>query len=329
MAAIYGNGAPSHSHYVQSTSLTQYAGGLVSLALVAGVCVWGYQLIQRDVSEIPVVKAADSAMRVAPQNAGGEIAEHAGLSVNEVAGVGEAAGPSETLVVATPQQVLTQEDFDVGPMAEADEVTAADVAPQLGVEIAAPADTGLSSILPSELDAVATEVAAIEAAPTPTDVSAMVDALVGDTPAFAELAPVAEAAPLVIDASIPGVKVSLRPAVRPAAVVTLASAPVVDTPTAVSAALVEAAVPATAAANVVVQLGAFSSESVAAEEWSRLSGQFTSFMGDKTREIQQASSAGVTFYRLRTSGFADVAAARRFCETLKAGNAECTPLVLR
>ena len=41
------------------TTLTNTAGALVSLALIAGIGVWGYKLFVRDVSGIPVVRAAE------------------------------------------------------------------------------------------------------------------------------------------------------------------------------------------------------------------------------------------------------------------------------
>ena len=40
-------------------NLTNFAGAAVSLALIAGVSVWGYKLVMRDVSGIPVVRAAE------------------------------------------------------------------------------------------------------------------------------------------------------------------------------------------------------------------------------------------------------------------------------
>ena len=52
-------------------------------------------------------------------------------------------------------------------------------------------------------------------------------------------------------------------------------------------------------------------------------------MQGKERVIQEATAGGTTFFRLRAGGFAEDAAARRFCETLLAGNAECTPVVVR
>jgi len=45
--------------------------------------------------------------------------------------------------------------------------------------------------------------------------------------------------------------------------------------------------------------------------------------------IQQASSGGSAFYRLRAHGFDDLAASRRFCAALMAQNAPCIPVTVR
>jgi len=81
-------------------NMTNFAGALVSLALIAGVSVWGYKLVMRDVSGIPVVRATAGEMRVRPEEPGGQLALNTGLSVNEVAAAGEAAPPADRLVLA-------------------------------------------------------------------------------------------------------------------------------------------------------------------------------------------------------------------------------------
>ena len=59
-------------------------GAVVSLALVAGLGVWGYKLTVRDVSGVPVVRALEGPMRVLPTDPGGKLATHQGLAVNAV-----------------------------------------------------------------------------------------------------------------------------------------------------------------------------------------------------------------------------------------------------
>lgn len=344
--AIYDERDHSPS-FVQSGSLVNYAGAAVSLALVVGVSVWGYQLIMRDVSGIPVVRAVEGAMRVAPQAPGGEIATHAGLSVNDVAGVGEAAGPSDSLLLAPATTDLAEEDLRVEPLAEADEVVPA-------------ADVVTEQQIPTALE---TAISSDNAGPLTTEgILALADQIAGTAAPLTALAEGEDVAPTVsvdgevvatvetIDPSVPGVSESLRPTIRPARA-TAVSAPapaapvltvtqpapapitqVADTSTAVAAALAEATIATNGTLPVgtnLVQLGAYPSAENAASEWTRLSGLFADYMGGKDRVIQEATSGGSTFYRLRASGFAEAADARRFCATLQAANTDCIPVVVR
>lgn len=284
-------------------------GGLTSLALVVGVAVWGYKLAVRDVTGIPVIRAAEGPMRIAPEDPGGEITDHTGLSVNTVAAVGEAAPVPDRLVLAPPPVELTAED----------QPGVAGVAPTAVVPVSAPADTGLVSSDP-----------ALAEDPVATDLTlspeALADALVDGAAPLTDLepdtaAPVAEIVP-------GGVGRSLRPVPRPEmdamvlAAVASASAQLAASPDEID--------PATLAAGTrLVQLGAFDDAETARAEWARLETRFGDLMAGKARVIQMAESGGRSFYRLRAHGFADEADARRFCSALLAENAACVPTAHR
>lgn len=85
-------------------AIVNWSGAVMSLALIAGVLVWGYGLMVRDVSGIPVVRALDGPMRIAPEEPGGRQAAHRGLAVNAVAG-GEGAAPPPDQVALAPLPV--------------------------------------------------------------------------------------------------------------------------------------------------------------------------------------------------------------------------------
>lgn len=321
--AVYEDGVTGAQRAGQ---FVNYSGALVSLALMAGVGVWGYKLVVRDVSGIPVVRAVQGDMRVAPDNPGGEVALHTGLSVNEVAAVGEAAAPEDTLLLAPTTTQLADEDLQVQPLAEADEV--------------------LPAATPTEETAVAlTNPEAIEESLTSPlsadEMLALADRIAAGAVPLTDLAEGTDVAPttqvsgiVVIDTSIPGVTTSPAPPARPlglevaASALSNASAPA----TAASAAPSSEVAVSTASFPVgtnLVQLGAFPSPDAAADAWTQLGGTFSDYMTGKDRVIQVASSSGRTFYRLRATGFQDLADARRFCATLDAGNAECIPVVVR
>ena len=82
--------------------------GLWRLVLAMGL--WGYKLAVRDIAGVPVIRALEGPMRVAPDDPGGSIADHQGLSVNDVAAVGSVAAPSERVVLAPKPVELSLED---------------------------------------------------------------------------------------------------------------------------------------------------------------------------------------------------------------------------
>ena len=79
---------------------TNAAGAAVSVALMIGLTVWGYQLAVREARGVPVIPAEAGAMREAPVDPGGEQVAHQGLAVNTVAAVGEVAAPADRLMLA-------------------------------------------------------------------------------------------------------------------------------------------------------------------------------------------------------------------------------------
>ncbi|WP_210527570.1 SPOR domain-containing protein [Rubellimicrobium arenae] len=331
-------------------------GGILSLALVAGIGVWGYKLVLREVLGLPVVAAEEGPMRVVPADPGGEVMPSQGLAVNAIPAAGTAAPPSDVLMLAPPTPGLAAEDLEVvQTTAEAGEVVATDAPVTAGAASAelAPVTTITPSERPmtsDEVQAFADQISAASAA-TPVEPAAPADAAAPQVTVMApppEAAPTAAVAPAVeaakapaadapvevasaaitvIPATVPGVASAVLPPVRPArAVVETAKA---EVPAAAPA--TEAAAPAVsdavAAGTNMIQLGAYDSAEIAASEWERLQGRFGEFLGSKERVIQEAQSGGRTFFRLRATGFADHADARRLCAALTAEDADCIPVV--
>lgn len=306
----------------QLVTLTNVAGALVSLALVVGIGIWGYKLLVRDVSGIPVVKAAAGEMRVRPEDPGGQLAQHQGLSVNAVAAEGAAAKPADRLILApTPidleaeDQVMPASMVATAPQAEAE--SPLQKAPVLNTEkVAAAMETGNVEEIVAQLTAGVAPITALSA--DPEEVVATVTETV-----VAEVSAAERQVTALLDA--PGVRHSARPKLRPAvkAVVTPASL-TTDVP-----ATEEVDATTLPAGTRLAQLGAFDSPEVARQQWDQLSNRFDAYLADKKRIVQRASSGGRTFYRLRAMGFEDIADARRFCSALVAENADCIPVVTR
>ncbi len=333
---------------------------LVSLGLLVGVGVWGYRLVMRDVTGIPVVQALDGPMRLSPDDPGGEVALHTGLSVYEVAAEGGAAGPEDVLVLAPATSDLTEEDLSVQPTAEAAEDLAGTPGSTEATAEAAPTEALVADLA---TDATSEPVTSSDLADTSEQVDPTAPVAASDGPLTAEqilalaeqiasgttpLAPLEdEPAPEVetaingvptdviadiVPSSVPGVSASLRPKTRPETLSTSVSAAVTDSsadPDDVIDPVLLISTETIPAGTSLAQLGAFDSPEIAAQEWRRLNGRFTDFMAGKDRLIQQAERGGRTFYRLRARGFEDLADARRFCAALMAGNADCVPVVER
>jgi hypothetical protein len=300
------------------TTLTNIAGAAVSLALVAGIGVWGYNLVIRDVTGIPVVRAAQGEMRVRPEEPGGELARHQGLSVNVVAAEGSAGRPADQLRLAPKPVELEAEDQPVQVAMVAAKSQEAE-APLID------ASEAIRSGNVQDLVAQLTDgVAPLSGAGTEAKAAAdPVDAAVAMAMADTSVKPKVVKAVL----NAPGVRNSLRPRNRPAGGAVVTQAALQTAPVKASASEVD---PATLPAGTrMAQLGAFDSPEVAREQWDRLQGQFGPYLQGKDRVVQKATSGGRVFYRLRALGFEDIADARRFCSALVAENADCIPVVMR
>lgn len=299
--------------------MVNWAGALISVALILGVAIWGYRLAVRDVTGVPVVRALEGPMRIAPEDPGGRLASHQGLAVNAVAADGEAAPPADRLVLAPQPLDLSEEDetyaaLRAGPLRDAAALAAA-----------ADAEGPVNSALSEDPDAPA-----LEADEAHALALAIAEELSREGPPEV---PAAQSGATTAGA----VAVSRRPAARPARAATAASVAGV-TPAAAQPAASPA--PQTAAVQDInpdslpagtrlVQLGAFDDDASARREWERLSNQFSAYLQGKSRVIQAAESGGRTFYRLRAHGFADEADAQRFCSALLAEQAACIPVLIR
>lgn len=328
------------------------AGAVVSLALLVGVGVWGYQLLVRDVSGVPVVRAAEGPWRVAPENPGGQSADHQGLAVNEVAGQGSASGPVAQVALAPSPVGLEEEDVPgealtlVAPldMEDFEEELVLDASDELALAVPED-DFSEDEAQPVSMSIMTNRVE--EGAPTRpignATIQALADQIAADIEPMSAAAPAASApvktqvkpaepeaaAAPVIEG--PGVRRSLRPRTRPSDLVTVAArAPQESPATAAAASDAQEKDPSTLPAGTrLVQLGAYESAKIARQEWGRIAGKFGDFFDGKARVVQRAQSGGRTFYRLRAHGFEDLADARRFCAALVAEGPDCIPVVTK
>ncbi|MCB2115592.1 MAG: SPOR domain-containing protein [Rhodobacteraceae bacterium] len=305
------------------------AGALTSLALVAGLGVWGYNLAVRDVRGVPVIRALEGPARVAPENPGGELAVHQGLAVNQITADGTAAAAADRLTLAPKPAALGEEDAAMGRIAPGLESAAVPVAPDFAGTVTPPVPPM------AERDATLASLGREEPLPDGPTEPVLGDALTGSA---AEVG--------TVPAEVPGVAQSLRPPLRPAAGGTPVQAAAAEPAgsadydamaEAAAAAVAEALAPqeleipqsSLVAGTRLVQIGAYPSDADARLQWDKTAQRFGALMDGKRRVIEEASSGGSTFYRLRIEGFTDADDADRFCAALRADGAECVAAVVR
>ncbi len=282
-------------------ALLNWSGAALSLALLAGLGLWSWQLMVRDVSGVPVVRALEGPMRVAPEDVGGQQAQYQGLSVNQIAAgaPGDAGGE---IVLAPPPVSLRDEDAPLGSAANVTSEAAATPPPQRDAALVEAAWRPETASAPAESAAVPPppgSVTALEQSPRPPVRPAGLRRPAGTTDNAAPDEDIAMAVASSVAARIGprgGREVdpaSLRPGMR------------------------------------LVQLGTFPSEEAARDAWSTLSQRFRPYLDEYGRVIEAAHSGGSVFYRLRAHGFENEAEARGFCAILIDQNADCIPVLLR
>lgn len=291
------------------------AGAVTSVALVVGLAVWGYRLAVRDVSGIPVVRALEAPMRVAPAVPGGSVADNQGLAVNAIAAEGNAAAPADRLVLAPPALELSLDDepgLSVNsPTVAADQVDAL-LTNQTPTDPASAADATAETVNETAID----------------------QALAAALSEGGEIAPAADAQDASSGATdIAGVVVrSPRPLSRPGSVASATDAAVGEfgaVEDVVSVASPEMQPSDVAIGTRLVQLGAFDTADGARAEWTKLQGNFGDLMAGKAIIVQPATSGGQTFFRLRAFGFSDEDDSRRFCSALLSEDTACIPVTQR
>ena len=282
--------AQGDSERFNPAAYANIVGAFISLAVFVGIVTWGAKTVLRDSSGVPVVRALEGPARVAPEDPGGLLVAHQGLTVNEVAGSQIISAADDPLQLAPRPINLQAEDQPIQPVVDRENATA--TAPA-AVVLPEPEMDAAEALV---IDETAESLAAMLAAGTDT-------------------APVKEPASAVIPASAGGGPIqSLRPRLRPFAVFTRQTPRVA--PRNIPAAQIVRGAP-------MAQLGAFGSAVIAKQAWADLSERHGDYLVGKPHVILQAAVGGGTIYRLRVHGFENQEEARRLCTALNRQNAEC------
>ena len=281
-----------------------WVGAALSLSLLTGAIGWSYQLIVRDINQIPIVRAQLGPLRVAPDDPGGLTAANQGLSVTQLA-VNERPLLSDEIFLAPAAEVLSEENVALQISEENSSITNKEKFDTL--EVSTENNLDLKN-LPEQ---------------TATGLASHKEAVLSTAAFSPKKLEIENAVSLALSLTneVDSSFNSLRPKIRP---VVLNQIQTVINAQSVTNELV-AALPIGSA---VVQLGAFESKSLARIEWQRLEALLGSVLKSKNMVIQKAESGGKVFYRLRAFGFDDLSDARQFCSAVN-DKVACIPVVTR
>ena len=281
-----------------------WTGAALSLFLLAGAIGWSYQLIVRDVNQIPIVRAQLGPLRVAPDNPGGLTAANQGLSVTQLA-VNEKPLLSNEIYLAPAAEILNEENL-VLKVKEEYESNKVDGAFEIK-EVNAENSMNLEALPDQkEVDSRSNDVGVLSKA------------------AFSQKKiEIENAVSLALSiTNEPDKSLSwLRPKIRPVGFYRNGN---ITEDQIVS----NEPMPKLPIGSAVVQLGAFDSKSLAESEWQRFEKILGSILIPKKMVVQKAESGGKIFYRLRASGFSDISDARQFCTAIS-DKVACIPVVTR
>ena len=281
-----------------------WTGAALSLSLLAGAIGWSYQLVVRDINQIPIVRAQLGPLRVAPDNPGGLTAANQGLSVTQLA-VNQKPLLSDEINLAPAAEILNEETsvLIVEELDKSNQIDEAFKIKEVNAQNSINSDRSsgeINSDNGSKTEAVLAQVAFSQKR---TEIENAVSLALSITSES--------------DASL----TSLRPKTRPInfnqnskknAERVVSKEPMSKLPI----------------GSAIVQLGAFDSKSFAASEWLRFEKLLGSILTSKQMIIQKAESGGKIFYRLRASGFNDISDARQFCTAIS-DKVACIPVVTR
>ena len=281
-----------------------WVGAAVSLSLLTGAIGWSYQLIVRDISQIPIVRAQLGPLRVAPDDPGGLTAANQGLSVTQLA-VNERPLLSDEIFLAPAAEVLSEENVALQISEENSSITNKENFDTLEVSTENSLDL---KILPEQ---------------NATGLASNNEAVLSTAAFSPKKLEIENAVSLALSLTneVDSSFNSLRPKIRPVVLneiqtdniaQSVANELVVTLPT----------------GSAVVQLGAFESKSLAQIEWQRLEALLGSVLTTKNMMIQKAESGGKVFYRLRAFGFDNLSDARQFCSAVN-DKVACIPVVTR
>ena len=295
---------------IQNSKLSIFSifGAVISLNLILWAGYWTYNIISRDINGIPIVAAQPGPLRVAPDTPGGIEAENIELAVTKIASQELPPNP-KAVELAPGTEKLTPDDLTIlqairqkkiidRQAALNNQIHLGVIEPNLSKEISLEpvntvTNTANYSITENQSELVA---AALALALKPSADNLIANAVAQNK--FKQIKPRLRPGSL-LEASVSTTETVIRPA--------LAS---VETGLAV------------------VQFGTFATETVAFEEWDRLSKNLSVILDGRPKYVERIKRNGNEIYRLRLGGFVNIDDASRFCSAV-ISQENCVPVIAK
>ena len=281
-----------------------WTGAALSFFLLVGAIGWSYQLIVRDINQIPIVRAQLGPLRVAPDDPGGLTAANQGLSVTQL---------------AVNEKPLLSNEIHLAPAAEI--LNAEHLALQVTEDVKSNTDDGTFEI--KEVNAensINLKEVSNEIEVDTGSKKEVVLSKVAFSQKKIEIENAVSLALSITDDPVDSLTL-LRPKIRP-----MISR--LNNKTTGDQLVNNELISKLPIGSAVVQLGAFENKNLAKSEWQRFEKLLGSILFSKKMIVQKAESGGKIFYRLRASGFDDISDARQFCSAIS-DRVACIPVVTR
>ena len=281
-----------------------WTGAALSFFLLVSAIGWSYQLIVRDINQIPVVRAQLGPLRVAPDDPGGLTAANQGLSVTQLA-VNEKPFLSNEIHLAPAAEILNAEHLAL----------------QVTEDVKSNTDDGTFEI--KEVNAENSINLREVSNEIEVDTSSKKEVVLSKVAFSQKKIEIENAVSLALSITDDPVDslTLLRPKIRP-----MISR--LNNKTTGDQVVNNEPISKLPIGSAVVQLGAFENKNLAKSEWQRFEKLLGSILFSKKMIVQKAESGGKIFYRLRASGFDDISDARQFCSAIS-DRVACIPVVTR
>ena len=295
---------------IQNSKLSIFSifGAVISLNLILWAGYWTYNIISRDINGIPIVAAQPGPLRVAPDTPGGIEAENIELAVTKIASQELPPNP-KAVELAPSTEKLTPDDLTIFQATRQKKIIDRQAALNNQIHLGV-IEPNLSKEISFEPVNTVTNTANYSITEHQSELVAAALALA--------LKPSADN--LIANAVAQNKFKQIKPRLRPGS---LLEAIVSTTETVIRPALASVET-----GLAVVQFGTFATETVAFEEWDRLSKNLSVILDGRPKYVERIKRNGNEIYRLRLGGFVNIDDASRFCSAV-ISQENCVPVIAK